>query len=64
MAEITDENAALAGHCLAVCAKIAVQEEVTRGYRIVSNCGDDAGQSVYHLHFHINGVKRMIDHLT
>ena len=55
VAELNEDNAALAGHCLAVCAKIAVQEGLTGGYRIVSNCGGDAGQTVRHLHFHILG---------
>ena len=66
VAEITDENAALAGHCLAVCAQIAVQEGLpaSGGYRIVSNCGDDAGQTVHHLHFHILGGERMSDHMA
>ena len=29
------------------------------GYRVVSNCGDDAGQTVHHLHFHILGGKKL-----
>ena len=64
VAEINDDNARLAGHCLAACAKIAVQENLTGGYRIVSNCGDDAGQSVHHLHFHILGGERLNDHMA
>ena len=57
MSAITAENAALAGHCLAVAAKVAKSEGLDGGYRIVSNCGDDAGQTVHHLHFHILGGK-------
>ena len=59
MSGITEENAALAGHCLAVAAKVAAAEGLEKGYRIVSNCGDDAGQTVHHLHFHILGGKKL-----
>ena len=53
MSEVNAENAALAGHCLAVAAQGAKAEGLENGYRIVSNCGDDAGQTVHHLHFPI-----------
>ena len=59
MSEVTAENAALAGHCLAVAAQVAKAEGLDGGYRIVSNCGDDAGQTVHHLHFHILGGKKL-----
>lgn len=56
-AEINSENAALAAHCLEVAALVAKQEGLVNGFRIVSNCGDDAGQTVHHLHFHVLGGK-------
>lgn len=57
-AEITEENAALVGHIFSVIAKIAQQEGLTdHGFRVISNCGKDAGQTVPHLHFHILGGK-------
>ena len=59
MSGINAENAALAGHCLAVAAKVAAAEGLKNGYRIVSNCGEDAGQTVHHLHFHILGGKKL-----
>ena len=34
-------------------------ENLTNGYRVVSNCGDDGCQSVHHLHFHILGGKKL-----
>ena len=64
VAELNDDNAALAGHCLAVCAKIAAQEGLSGGFRIISNCGPDAGQTVHHLHFHILGGERMSDRMA
>lgn len=60
-AELNGENAAAAAHCLTAAAKIAADEKLTGGYRIVSNVGPDAGQTVKHLHFHILGGKRLND---
>lgn len=57
--EITSETAGLAGHCLEVAAIVAKQEGLENGFRVVSNCGDDAGQSVHHLHFHVLGGQKL-----
>lgn len=54
-AEITSENSAVVAHIFEVAAKIAEDEGLTDGYRIVNNCGDSAGQTVKHLHFHLMG---------
>ena len=43
----------LAGHMMLVIQKIAEQLNVSGGYRLISNCGAAAGQSVDHLHFHL-----------
>ena len=59
MSEVNADNAALVGHCLAVAAQVARAEGLENGYRIVSNCGDDAGQTVHHLHFHILGGRKL-----
>ena len=59
VAEITPENSAVVAHIFEVIAKIAAQEGLTGGYRVVSNCGDHAGQTVHHLHFHILGGKQL-----
>ena len=57
---ITEENAPLVAHILTTAAKIAREEGLEDGgYRIVSNCGADAGQTVPHLHFHILGGKKL-----
>ena len=55
VAAITAENSAVVAKCFEVIAKLAVQEGLTGGYRVISNCGDDAGQTVHHLHFHVLG---------
>ena len=54
---ITEENSAVISHIFSVIPKIAAAEKLTGGYRVVSNCGPDAGQTVFHLHFHILGGK-------
>lgn len=53
--EITAENSALVAHIFTVIPQIAKAEGLENGYRVVSNCGSDAGQTVPHLHFHILG---------
>ena len=52
---ITAENSAVVAHIFEVIPQIAKAENLTGGYRVVSNCGNDAGQTVHHLHFHILG---------
>ena len=54
---ITAENSNLVAHIFEMIPKIAAEEGLTGGYRVVSNCGADAGQTVHHLHFHILGGK-------
>lgn len=51
-AELTEGNGAIAAHCLAVAAKLC-KENHLESFRIVSNVGEQAGQSVFHLHFHV-----------
>ncbi len=57
VAEVSAENSAVVAHIFEVIAEIAKAEGLENGYRVVSNCGDDAGQTVHHLHFHILGGK-------
>ena len=54
---VTAENSAVVAHIFEVIPQIAKAEGLTGGYRVVSNCGADAGQTVQHLHFHILGGK-------
>ena len=54
---VTAENSAVVAHIFEVIPQIAKAEGLTGGYRVVSNCGEDAGQTVQHLHFHILGGK-------
>ena len=56
---VTEENASVVAHIFTVIPQIAKAEGLEKGYRVVSNCGDDAGQTVHHLHFHILGGKKL-----
>jgi histidine triad (HIT) family protein len=56
---ITAENSAVVAHIFEVIPQIAKAENLENGYRVVSNCGADAGQTVQHLHFHILGGKKL-----
>jgi histidine triad (HIT) family protein len=47
------------GHLMLVVRKLAAQLGLSGGYRLVANCGADAGQSVDHLHFHLLGGRAL-----
>lgn len=53
--DITHENSAAVAHIFEVIPLIAEKLGLKKGFRIVSNCNEYAGQSVFHLHFHILG---------
>ena len=57
--DVTAENSAVVAHIFEVIPQIAKAEGLENGYRVVSNCGADAGQTVFHLHFHILGGKTL-----
>ena len=52
-AEITAENSGIVAHSFEVIAKLAVQEKLSDGFRVINNCGEAAGQTVPHIHFHV-----------
>ena len=56
---VTTENSAVVARIFEVSPQIAKAEGLTEGYRVVSNCGAHAGQTVHHLHFHILGGKQL-----
>ena len=51
--DLTGDDEALVGHLFVAMATIAGQLGLKGGYRVVTNCGPDAGQVVMHLHFHM-----------
>jgi len=54
MNEADEKHAALLGHILLTAKKLAKDLGVAeKGYRIINNCGENAGQTVFHMHFHL-----------
>ena len=52
-ADIDEGNSEIIAHMFTIMARIARDEGFDKGFRIVSNTGESAGQSVDHLHFHL-----------
>ncbi|XP_023250153.1 histidine triad nucleotide-binding protein 1 [Seriola lalandi dorsalis] len=59
LSQAEDDDAALLGHLMIVAKKCAKDAGLSKGYRIVVNDGPDGGQSVYHIHLHVLGGRRM-----
>jgi len=58
LGDLTPETAAAAARITQVAALIAREQgTLAGGWRLLSNCGPDSGQTVYHLHFHLLGGK-------
>ena len=60
VSEVSEENASVIAHIFSVISKVT-KELGLASYRVVSNCGEDAGQTVFHLHFHVLGGARLAD---
>ena len=56
-ADLSAENSHLVAKCFEAIAKIAEAEGLDEGFRIITNSGANAGQTVFHLHFHLLGGK-------
>ena len=52
-AEITKDNSFLIAEVFEAVAEIAKKENLQSGFRVVNNCGEDGGQTVGHIHFHL-----------
>jgi len=62
---IRPEDAEEIAAVLALCGEVAEQEGLhDSGYRVLTNDGPDAGQTVYHLHFHVLGGRRLHEPLA
>lgn len=59
LAELSAEDEAILGRCLMVVSQVAADEGLSGGFRLVANCGDDGGQEVPHLHFHVLGGRQL-----
>lgn len=52
-ADITAENSGLIAKIFEAVAEIAKEQNLEKGFRVVNNCGEDGGQTVSHIHFHL-----------
>ncbi|XP_014610716.1 PREDICTED: histidine triad nucleotide-binding protein 1 [Polistes canadensis] len=59
LSKADDEDEALLGHLMLVARKVAKQEGLDNGFRLVVNDGKDGAQSVFHLHLHVLGGRQM-----
>ena len=56
---VTEENSDVVAHIFSKIPVVAKELGLDNGYRIVNNCGEDGGQTVMHLHFHLLGGKKL-----
>ena len=61
---INDTNAEVVAHIFSKIPTIAKDAGLVNGYRVITNCGADACQSVKHLHFHILGGAQLADKMA
>ncbi len=61
--DLQSEDYSLLGEIVAVAQKLAIEFDITDGYRLLTNSGSEAGQTVFHLHFHLIGG-RPLAHLV
>lgn len=58
--DLEDDDKELIGHIYQVAASLAADNDIANdGYRVVSNCNEDGGQTVFHLHFHLLGGRQL-----
>lgn len=57
--EITSENSNVVAHIFEVIARLAKELNIEDGFRVVNNCGESAGQTVFHLHFHLLAGRKL-----
>lgn len=60
---VNEENASVVADIFTAIPKIAASEGLDGGYRVITNCGEDACQTVKHLHFHILGGKKLPENM-
>lgn len=62
-AEITDDNCTAVSNVFSAVSKIASQQGLEKGFRVVTNCGEHGCQSVHHIHFHLLGGKQLSENM-
>ncbi len=61
---MTAETAPVVAHIFEMIPRIAENLGLSNGYRVISNCGEDAAQTVKHLHFHLLGGTKMTEKMV
>lgn len=61
--EVDETNSQYVAHIFEMIPEVAKMAGLTGGYRVITNCGDDACQTVKHLHFHIMGGRRLPENM-
>ncbi|MBE6062773.1 MAG: histidine triad nucleotide-binding protein [Clostridium butyricum] len=57
---LNENNIEIVSHIFKVINKLAIEQNISQtGYRVVNNCGEDGGQTVKHLHFHVLGGRSL-----
>lgn len=56
---VKPEDLSLMGEIVQVAQKLAEQYQITDGYRLLTNNGSIAGQTIFHLHFHLIGGRQL-----
>ena len=59
LADLTEQDKDAMGHAMFCAARLARDLGISEGYRVVVNCGKDAGQSVFHIHMHLLGGRSL-----
>lgn len=58
--QINEAHDRLIAHIMRLIPRLAAEQGVENGYRVVNNCGSDGGQTVGHIHFHVLGGREML----
>ncbi|RMV07904.1 Histidine triad protein [Pseudomonas coronafaciens pv. coronafaciens] len=59
LSDLTEEDKSLAGHILFTAQRLAIELGCEEGFRVVMNCNELGGQTVYHIHMHVLGQRQM-----
>ncbi|XP_064388039.1 adenosine 5'-monophosphoramidase HINT1-like [Halichondria panicea] len=59
LSKAEDSDAEILGHLMVVARKVAAEQGLENGFRVVVNDGSDGGQEVFHLHLHVMGGRKM-----
>ncbi len=63
LAEITEDTVGVTAEIMLVAKQLAQEFSLGSGYRVITNIGDDGGQTVHHLHFHLIGGKKLSEQM-